>query len=142
MTAFEGDTVASALYASGVSIFSRSFKYHRPRGLLCVSGQCPNCMMNVGGEPNVRACMTKVEDGMKVHRQNAWPSADRDIYSLIERIDRFMPVGFYYKTFINSPIEWKRVEGRIRNIAGVGSLEEELSKCLARSRSWEEASQA
>jgi sarcosine oxidase subunit alpha len=131
MTAFEGDTVASALCASGVGIFSRSFKYHRPRGLLCVSGQCPNCMVNVGGEPNIRACMTEVEDGMKVHRQNAWPSADSDIYSLIERIDKFMPVGFYYKTFINSPIEWKRVEGRIRKIAGVGSLEEALSKWRA-----------
>jgi sarcosine oxidase, subunit alpha len=88
-------------------------------------------MMSVGGEPNIRACLKEVKGGMKVHRQNAWPSADRDIYSLIERIDRFMPVGFYYKTFINSPIEWKRVEGRIRNIAGVGSLEDELSKWRA-----------
>ncbi|MDA4136339.1 MAG: 2Fe-2S iron-sulfur cluster-binding protein [Thaumarchaeota archaeon] len=131
MTAFEGDTIASALSASGVDIFSRSFKYHRPRGLLCVSGQCPNCLMNVGGEPNVRACTTEAKDGMKVHRQNAWPSADSDVYSLIQRIDKFMPVGFYYKTFINSPIEWKRVEGRIRKIAGVGSLEEELSKWRA-----------
>src|SRR5438132_5364774 len=52
--AFEGDTIASALCAAGVRIFSRSFKYHRPRGLLCVSGQCPNCMVNVDAEPNVR----------------------------------------------------------------------------------------
>src|SRR3989442_11201621 len=66
--AFEGDTIGSALYAAGVRIFSRSFKYHRPRGLLCVSGQCPNCMINVDGEPNVRCCSARARGGMKVHR--------------------------------------------------------------------------
>ena len=54
--AYPGDTVGSALLASGVGIFSRSFKYHRPRGLLCVAGNCPNCLMNVNGVPNVRTC--------------------------------------------------------------------------------------
>ncbi len=128
ITAFDGDTIASALYASGLRVFSRSFKYHRPRGLLCVSGQCPNCMVNVDGEPNVRSCAVKVKDGMKVHRQNAWPSADNDFYSMIQMIDGFLPVGFYYKTFINWPIEWKRVEGRIRKITGVGNIEETLAR--------------
>ena len=61
MHAYEGDTVGSALYASGVRIFSRSFKYHRVRGMLCVSGSCPNCLMTVDGVPNVRACVQRVE---------------------------------------------------------------------------------
>jgi sarcosine oxidase subunit alpha len=60
VAAYEGDTAASALYASGVRIFSRSFKYHRPRGLLCVSGRCPNCLMNVDGVPNIRVCTEPV----------------------------------------------------------------------------------
>ena len=58
--AYQGDTVASALYASGIRIFSRSFKYHRSRGLLCVSGQCANCLVTVDGIPNVRACTERV----------------------------------------------------------------------------------
>ena len=53
---YQGDTIASALYAAGNRVFSRSFKYHRPRGLLCCSGNCPNCLVTVGDEPNVRAC--------------------------------------------------------------------------------------
>jgi NADH dehydrogenase/NADH:ubiquinone oxidoreductase subunit G len=55
-----GDTVASALYRAGRRIFTRSFKYHRPRGLLCLSGRCPNCLVNVDGIPNIRACMMPV----------------------------------------------------------------------------------
>ncbi|MEE8109844.1 MAG: (2Fe-2S)-binding protein, partial [bacterium] len=56
--AFAGDTIASALHAAGVHTLSRSFKYHRPRGLFCVSGNCPNCLVDVDGEPSVRACVT------------------------------------------------------------------------------------
>ncbi len=58
-----GDTVASALYRAGQRIFTRSFKYHRPRGLLCLAGNCPNCMVNVDGVPNVRTCITPVREG-------------------------------------------------------------------------------
>src|SRR5436309_14576937 len=64
--AYEGETIAAALYASGRRIFSRSFKYHRPRGLLCMAGRCPNCLMNVNGVPNVRTCVTPVTDGCQV----------------------------------------------------------------------------
>jgi len=71
----QGDTIASALYAAGINAFSRSFKYHRPRGLLCAAGHCPNCLVTVDGEPNVRACTRPVAPGMKVQHQNAWPSA-------------------------------------------------------------------
>src|SRR5229473_3247811 len=74
IAACEGDSVAAALFASGVRIFTRSFKYHRPRGLLCCAGRCPNCLMNVDGAPNVRACVTPVREGMRVQHQNAWPS--------------------------------------------------------------------
>jgi sarcosine oxidase, subunit alpha len=71
ITAYEGDTIASALYAAGVRIFSRSFKYHRPRGLLCCANRCPNCLMNVDRTPNVRACNEPVREGMQVRPQNA-----------------------------------------------------------------------
>ena len=74
VNAHQGDTVASALHASGVSILSRSFKYHRPRGLLCGVGRCPNCLVNVDGVPNVRACTQQVRQAMNVRHQNAWPS--------------------------------------------------------------------
>ena len=76
----EGDTVASALYASGVRTFTRSFKYHRPRGLLCVSGSCPNCLMNVDGVPSVRTCTEPLRERMAVRHQNAWPSLKHDIH--------------------------------------------------------------
>lgn len=125
--AYEGDTIASALYASGVRVFARSFKYHRPRGLLCVSGSCPNCMMSVDGRPNIRACAEPARQGARVEHQNAWPSLDHDLYSGVERLGRFMPVGFYYKTFINFPWKWNSVKGLIRRLTGLGSVEQALS---------------
>jgi len=104
--AYQGDTIASALYAAGRRIFSRSFKYHRPRGLLCVNGKCPNCMVNLDGVPNVRSCTIPVSNGMDVRHQNAWPSPDHDVFSVLDRLDRFLPVGFYYKTFIHPKFVW------------------------------------
>ena len=85
----EGDTVASALYANGVRTFTRSFKYHRPRGLLCVSGSCPNCLMNVDGVPNVRTCAEPLRKDMSVRHQNAWPSLKHDFLSVFDRLDKF-----------------------------------------------------
>lgn len=118
-----GDTIASALYASGVRVFSRSFKYHRPRGLLCMSGKCPNCLMNVDGVPNVRTCTEPVRIGMKVHHQNAWPSLNHDILSILDKLDRFLPVGFYYKSFIRPRFMWHLAEPIIRRIAGLGKID-------------------
>ena len=123
--AYEGDTVASALYADGVRTFSRSFKYHRPRGLLCVAGRCANCLVNVDGVPNVRACTEHVQRGMKVRRQNAWPSVDRDALAVLDRLDRLMPVGFYYKSFHRSKRLWELAQPIIRRVAGLGVLETE-----------------
>ena len=88
-----GDTIAAALYRNGQRIFSRSFKYHRPRGLLCVSGQCPNCLMNVDGIPNVRTCITPVRNGMAVKAQNAYPSLETDFLSITQRFDWMMIAG-------------------------------------------------
>jgi sarcosine oxidase subunit alpha len=113
------DTVASALYRAGQRIFSRSFKFHRPRGLLCLSGKCPNCMVNVDGVPNVRACMTPARDGAQVRHQNAWPSLETDFLSIAQRFDWMMPVGWYYKAF-TTPLAWHAVEGFIRKAAGLG----------------------
>src|SRR4249919_934624 len=73
-----GDTVAAGLYRAGVRVFSRSFKYHRPRGLYCLTGDCPNCLMTVDGEPGVRACVTEAAGVERVVRENGWPSADHD----------------------------------------------------------------
>lgn len=122
VAAFAGDNVASALYAAGRRIFSRSFKYHRPRGLLCCSGDCPNCLMEIDGKPNVRACRTPVRDGLEVFSQNAWPSVDHDVFCLIERFERLLPVGFYYKTLYKPRVLWKIAEPIIRKLAGLGRV--------------------
>ena len=118
-----GDTVASALYASGVKTFSRSFKYHRRRGLLCVAGRCANCMVTVDGVPNVRACTTPVMNGMKVKYQNAWPSLEFDLFSVLDRLDKLMPVGFYYKIFHRPKWAWKIVSSIIRRVGGLGKVD-------------------
>ena len=122
VTAFAGDSIASALYAIGRRIFSRSFKYHRPRGLLCCSGDCPNCMMEVNGTPNVRACSTRVQEGMQVSSQHAWPSLDHDWLHIIERFDRLLPIGFYYKTLYKPRFLWHLAEPIIRRLAGLGRV--------------------
>ncbi len=121
--AFEGDTVGSALYASGVRIFSRSFKYHRVRGMLCASGSCPNCLMTVDGVPNVRACVLRVEQGMRVKGQNAWPGLNRDLLSLIDRFRWALPIGFYYKGLYRPRALWKLSASLIRRLAGLGSVD-------------------
>ena len=122
-----GDTIASALYARGVRIFSRSFKYHRKRGLLCCSGQCPNCLVQVDGDPAVRACTTPIAAGMQVEHINAWPSLERDaLHALAKATPAFgMQVGFYYKTFMRPRWAWKYYERFLRSAAGLGKLDPE-----------------
>jgi len=124
MHACQGDTVASALFADGRRIFSRSFKYHRPRGLLCCSGDCPNCIMEIDGKPNVRACRTPVQEGMRVLSQHAWPSVDHDVLRIIEAFDHFLPIGFYYKTLYKPRLLWEVAEPIIRRLAGMGRVRE------------------
>ncbi|HVL53685.1 MAG TPA: 2Fe-2S iron-sulfur cluster-binding protein, partial [Vitreimonas sp.] len=123
IAAFEGDTVGSALSAAGIDVLSRSFKYHRPRGLLCNAGRCPNCLVEADGLPNARACTTAVADGMRVRSQNAWPSLRRDLLSMVDRFDRFFPIGFYYKTFIRPRRLWPLYEKVLRSAAGIGRID-------------------
>ena len=125
IAAFEGDTVGSALAAAGVTITGRSFKYHRPRGLSCMTGSCPNCLMQIDGIPNVRACTEPARDGMRVERQNAWPSADRDVHGWLNTFSFMMPPGFYYKIFQHPRWAWPLVEPFIRSKAGLGKVPHE-----------------
>jgi sarcosine oxidase, subunit alpha len=116
-----GDTIGAALYRNGQRIFSRSFKYHRPRGLMCVSGKCPNCLMNVDGIPNIRTCITPAREEMTVKAQNAYPSLETDFLSITQRFDWLMPVGWYYKT-LTYPAMWHAAEPTIRKVAGLGEI--------------------
>jgi sarcosine oxidase subunit alpha len=124
VTGFEGDTLASAAFAAGKRVFSRSFKYHRPRGLLCCSGHCPNCMMTVDGVPNVRTCTEPIREGAVVEGQNVRFALDFDLMSLTDKIGGpFTPVGFYYRTFIRPRAAWPLYEKFLRNAAGLGKLD-------------------
>ncbi len=120
---FKGDTIASALFAGGQRVFSRSFKYHRPRGLLCCSGNCPNCLVTVGDEPNVRSCTRAIEPGLQVHSQNAWPSLRFDLLSILDRMHWLMPVGFYYKALHRPKALWLLARQLIRRVGGLGSID-------------------
>jgi sarcosine oxidase subunit alpha len=118
-----GDTIASALYVAGRRVFSRSFKYHRPRGLLCCSGRCPNCMMTVDGVPNVRVCVEPLRPGVDVRAQNVLGSLDRDLLRVVDKIGGpFTPVGFYYRTMIRPRRAWPLYEKLLRNLAGLGRV--------------------
>jgi sarcosine oxidase subunit alpha len=122
--AYAGDTIGSALYASGRRIFSRSFKYHRPRGLQCCSGHCANCQMTVDGQPNVRVCITAVREGAVVSGQNFMGSLDRDLMRVTDKFGGpFTPPGFYYKTFIRPRKLWPLYEKVLRGVAGLGKLD-------------------
>jgi len=117
-----GDTVASALYRSGVRVFTRSFKYHRRRGLYCLTGDCPNCMLNVDGVGGVRSCVTVAVAGQRVQRQAGWPSADRDVLAVLDRLHWLLPVGFYYKTLIRPRWLWSRVEPLVRRLTSHAAI--------------------
>ena len=122
-TAYEGDTIGSALFAAGRRTFSRSFKYHRRRGLMCCAGQCPNCLVQVDDAPGVRACTEPVREGMKVVHMNASPSLELDVMRATDIFGGpFTPPGFYYKTFIRPRRFWPLYEKVLRHAAGLGKL--------------------
>lgn len=123
--AFSGDTIASALWAAGVKVLGRSFKYHRPRGPFAFTSADSNTIVRVDDEPNARASTTLVKPGMVVKPQNTWPSLNADIMSLTGLGSRFMPVGFYYKTFIRPKALWPTYEKVLRNAAGLGEVNTE-----------------
>ena len=117
-----GDTIAAALYRSGVRVFSRSFKYHRPRGLYCGTGDCPNCSMTVDGEPAVRTCVTPAASGQRVRRSTGWPSAEWDVLGALWWLRPLLPVGFYYKSMHRPAGLWAIAERPIRKLAGLGDV--------------------
>jgi len=127
--AYEGDTVGSALYAGGLRTFSRSFKYHRRRGLLCCAGQCPNCIVAVDGAPGVRACIEPVREGMRVEHLNAQPGLELDVMRATDIVGGpFTRPGFYYKTFIRPRKLWPLYEKVLRHAAGLGVLRKRQSE--------------
>ncbi|MGR3455009.1 sarcosine oxidase subunit alpha family protein [Pseudooceanicola sp.] len=126
-TGFRGDTLASALIANGIRVVGRSFKYHRPRGVFAAGSEEPNALVTVGegarAEPNVRATMQELREGLVAAPQNCWPSLTWDLLELNDGLSRFIGAGFYYKTFMWPKPFWERVyEPAIRRAAGLGAL--------------------
>lgn len=125
-TALEGDTVASALLANGVHLMGRSFKYHRPRGVLSAGAEEPNALLDVARDsarrqPNVRASVQEVFDGAIIQSQNRWPTLGFDIGSINNLLSPFFAAGFYYKTFMWPREAWAKLyEPIIRRAAGLG----------------------
>ncbi|KIC47971.1 sarcosine oxidase subunit alpha family protein [Tateyamaria sp. ANG-S1] len=124
---FEGDTLASALLANDVRHVARSFKYHRPRGILTAGSEEPNALVTIGRgpatDPNVRATVQELYDGLEARTQNAWPSLGFDLLSVNDLASPFLGAGFYYKTFMRPRAFWEKVyEPFIRRAAGLGAL--------------------
>ncbi|UPJ26344.1 sarcosine oxidase subunit alpha family protein [Bradyrhizobium sp. CW1] len=123
---FVGDTLASALIANGVHLVGRSFKYHRPRGIMTASAEEPNALVGVGRDeahytPNLRATQVEIYEGLVAESQNRWPALAFDVGAVIEVLSAFLPAGFYYKTFMWPKAGWKHVyEPLIRRAAGLG----------------------
>ena len=122
---YAGDTLAAALLANDQMLVGRSFKYHRPRGIVASGAEEPNALMNMGEggrfEPNQRATTTEVFEGLKAASQNHWPSLEFDVGVVNNLAARFLPGGFYYKTFMYPRAAWKHVfEPVIRKSAGLG----------------------
>ncbi|MCC5999572.1 MAG: (2Fe-2S)-binding protein, partial [Pararhodobacter sp.] len=120
-----GDTLASALLANDQMLMGRSFKYHRPRGVVAAGVEEPNALFGLGEgqrfEPNQRATTTELFAGAKVTSQNHWPSLEHDIGAVNNAFARFLTAGFYYKMFIHPRPFWKHIyEPFIRQSAGLG----------------------
>ena len=121
---YAGDTVASALLANGVRLVGRSFKYHRPRGVVTDGVEEPNALVQLGvsaaGEPNARATQVEIHDGLVAASQNCWPSVRFDVGAVNGLLGALFPAGFYYKTFMWPGQWWMKYEYFIRRAAGLG----------------------
>ena len=123
---FAGDTLASALLANGVMLFGRSFKYHRPRGVMAAGSEEPNALVSVNRgpgrfTPNLRATNVEIHSGLNAVSQNRWPSLKTDFGAINDRLGMFLPAGFYNKTFMWPHSGWDRLyEPAIRKMAGLG----------------------
>jgi sarcosine oxidase subunit alpha len=127
-----GEPVTAALLASGIRLMGRSFKYHRPRGVLTAGSEEPNALVTVGRgaaqDPNRRATMVEVSEGLEVFSQNAWPSLRHDALAVNDLLSPFLGAGFYYKTFMWPASFWERLyEPVIRRAAGLGRLSGEAN---------------
>ena len=120
-----GDTLASGLLANGVRLVARSFKYHRPRGVLTAGPEEPAALVRLGtgarAEPNTRATMIELHDGLTAESQNRWPSLAFDLGAVNDRLSPLFPAGFYYKTFMAPRRAWMFYERFIRKAAGLGT---------------------
>ena len=123
LSGFKGDTIASALVSNGHSVLSRSFKYHRPRGVLSMAGQDANTLVKAGKSPNQLADRLPIEPGLAVTAQNYMGSLERDRMAALGRLQRFLPVGFYYKAFYKPRWTWKYWAKLIRRVAGLGTVD-------------------
>ena len=122
---FKGDTLASALIANNIHLVGRSFKYHRPRGIMTAGSEEPNAIIQLGSdkgltEPNVRATEVEIYEGLEAMSQNCWPSVNFDIGGINNILSPFIPAGFYYKTFMWPANFWEKYEYFIRKSAGLG----------------------
>jgi methylglutamate dehydrogenase subunit C len=124
-TAQEGDTLAAALLRNGIGLVGRSFKYHRPRGIMTAGVEEPNALVTVGeggrAEPNTRATDLFVYDGLVARSQNRWPNLSFDVGSVLGLAAPALSAGFYYKTFFGSAKKWMFYEYFIRKAAGLGN---------------------
>ncbi|MEM9443697.1 MAG: 2Fe-2S iron-sulfur cluster-binding protein, partial [Pseudomonadota bacterium] len=122
---YQGDTLASALLANGIHLVGRSFKYHRPRGIMTAGPEEPSALVQLESgartEPNMRATQIELFDRLVATSQNCWPSVTMDIGGLNGLVSPLFPAGFYYKTFMWPPAFWNGVYERvIRRAAGLG----------------------
>ena len=121
-----GDTLASALLANGIHLTGRSFKYHRPRGIVSAGSDEPNALVETRrgprqAEPNTRATIQELREGLEATSQNRWPWLAFDVGAINDNLGSLFSAGFYYKTFMWPRFFWDRVyEPVIRNAAGLG----------------------
>jgi sarcosine oxidase subunit alpha len=124
LTGYAGDTLASALLANGVHLVGRSFKYHRPRGILSCGAEEPNALIQLetgaGTQPNLRATQIELYPGLNAFSQNRWPNLRFDVGEINNLLSRILPSGFYYKTFMWPRRAWMSYEHLIRRAAGLG----------------------
>ena len=129
-SAYQGDTIASALLANDVRLIGRSWKYHRPRGFIGDGAEDPNGLFQVelGNRtiPNVRGTQAPIYEGMIIKTTNCWPSKSFDLLSVVGLFSRFLPAGFYYKTFMWPAKFWMFYESMIRKASGLGSAPTEI----------------
>ena len=121
---FHGESLASALLANGIKLVGRSFKYHRPRGIMALGAEEPNALVSIINgneiEPNIQATQLEIFDALNVVSQNRWPNLRFDFGSILSLFSNLLPAGFYYKTFMWPNSMWKTYEHFIRKMSGLG----------------------